>query len=76
MQKISELLRDIRPEVDFSNGKDFVEEGLLDSLDVIRLISELENNFGVSINGVDIVPENFADITTIENLIHRSKSKE
>jgi len=69
-EKIIKILTDIRPEFDF-NQKDvnFIEEGMLDSFDLVTLISELDETFGISITGVDIVPENFSSVEKIENLL-------
>lgn len=69
MDKIREILVDTRPEYDFLDDVDFIEAGMLDSFDVITLVTELEEEFDVQIDGADIVPENFASINAIKNLI-------
>ncbi len=75
MMKIEEILKDIRPEFDFRASEDFFGDGMLDSFDMVLLVSELDKNFGISISGLDIVPENFQNIPAIEALIGRySKS--
>lgn len=73
MQKIVQILQDIRPEFDFANESDFINSGMLDSFDVLTLVTELEESFGILIDGEDIVPENFANIQTIQNLIEKNK---
>lgn len=73
MQKIVQILQDIRPEFDFANESDFINSGMLDSFDVLTLVTELEEGFGILIDGEDIVPENFANIQTIQNLVEKSK---
>lgn len=73
MQKIVQILQDIRPEFDFTNESDFINSGMLDSFDVLTLVTELEESFGILIDGEDIVPENFANIQTIQNLVEKSK---
>lgn len=55
--------------------KVLTEEGLLDSLDIIRLASELEKNFGIVLNGSDIISENFRNLTSIETLVARLRAK-
>jgi acyl carrier protein len=69
MQEILDILNNIRPEVNFTTSDNFVEDGFLDSLDVVTLVSELDNKFSISIDGVDIVPENFKNLEAIINLL-------
>lgn len=64
-EKILEMLKDIRPEYDFTASPDFIGDGLLDSFDMVTFVSELEDAFGIVIDGLDIVPENFATVETI-----------
>ncbi len=75
MNDIATILKTIRPEVDFSQSKDFIGDGLLDSFDVVTLVSSLDKHFGISIQGVDIVPENFKDMATIEALLRKNGGK-
>jgi acyl carrier protein len=71
--EIQRILAEVRPEVDFTASTNFVSDGLIDSYDMIEFITELERIFGVMIDGVEIVPENFANLTTIRLLVERSK---
>lgn len=64
-EKILEILKNIRPEYDFAASINFIEEGLLDSFDVVTLVSDLENAYNIIIYGMDIVPENFIDVQSI-----------
>ena len=48
---------------------------MLDSFDVVTLVSALDKNFGISIEGTDIVPENFKNLQTIEALLRKSGAK-
>lgn len=69
------ILTELRPEFDFTQSTDFIEDGLLDSFDVVALVSELDSRFGISIDGLDILPENFASIKTIEHLLKKNGVK-
>ena len=71
MKTVLEVLKGIRPEFDFSTSQDFIADGMLDSFDVITLISELDQNFGISINGTDILPENLKSIGEITKLLQK-----
>ncbi len=72
-QKILEILHRIRPEFDFESSNDFVEDGYLDSFDVVTLVAEIEESFGVIIDGTDILPENFSSVGNISRLIQGSE---
>jgi methoxymalonate biosynthesis acyl carrier protein len=72
MKTIIEILDGIRPDCNFTESEDFVEDGLLDSFDVVTLVTELEANFSVSITGTDIIPENFRSLPAIESLLGKS----
>ena len=72
MERIREILVDIRPEYDFFEDVNFIEAGMLDSFDVINLVTDIEEKFGIQIDGSDILPENFCSIKAIENLIVKS----
>ena len=67
-----EILNQIRPEFDFSSSSNYIEDGMLDSFDVISLVSDLEEAFGIEIDGLDIVPENFFGIERIGELVVKS----
>jgi acyl carrier protein len=72
MKSVAEILKEIRPEFDFTASNDFIADGMLDSFDMVTLVSTLDKNFGISIQGADIVPENFQNLQTIEALLRKS----
>jgi len=69
MTQVLKILQDIRPECDFSKSSNFLAEGLLDSMDLMTLVSDLDRTFAISIDGVDIVPENFNNLESIRVLL-------
>lgn len=69
---ILKILQGVRPESQFEGVDDFIEAGLLDSYDIVMLVVELEKQFSVVIDGVEVVPENFRNPETIAALITRS----
>lgn len=73
--QILHILKEIQPDFDFEEDVDFVEEGYLDSFDVVTLVSELEDKYGVSISALEIVPQNFASVKTIADLINKSPKR-
>lgn len=72
MNKVYEILRDIRPEFDFEQSSDYIADGMLDSFDIIALVSQLDEAFNISIDGMDILPENFQNAGTIIDLIRKN----
>jgi len=74
-QQIIEILTEVRPEFDFSQDADFIEAGMLDSFDIITLVNTLDEKFGISIDGVDVLPENFSSVERIEKLLKKNGLK-
>ncbi len=72
-EKIIEILTELRPEFDFTEDVNFIEEGMLDSFDVVSLVDEIESTFGVAISGTDVIPENFCSIDAISDTIKRNQ---
>lgn len=72
-EKIIKILTDLRPEFDFTDESlNFIEEGMLDSFDVVSLVDALDTEFNIVIDGVDIVPENFSTLNSIMSLLKKS----
>jgi acyl carrier protein len=71
LQRIADLLKGIRPEFDFTGEQNFIAAGMLDSFDMITLVATLDKSFGISIDGVDIVPEHFSGLRPIATLLAR-----
>ena len=72
MKTVLEILKEIRPEFDFASSRDFIGDGMLDSFDMVTLVASLDQNFGISIEGTDIVPEHFQNVETIETLLRKA----
>ena len=72
MNTVLKILSEIRPEFDFSTSEDFIADGMLDSLDVVTLVSAIDKHYRISIARTEIVPENFSSTAMIAALIHRN----
>lgn len=70
--KIIAILNDLRPEFSFTEDVDFIEEGMLDSFDIVSLVDELEETFGIKIEGIDVIPNNFSTVDNIIALLKKS----
>ena len=72
MKDILDMLAELRPEFDFAESDNYIEDGLLDSFDIVSLTSMLEEKYNITIDGLDIVPENFATAEAIAGLVRKS----
>ena len=75
MEQLMEILTALKPEIDFETETALIDEGLLDSFDMISLIAELEEAFAVEIPAEEILPENFNSAKEIWNLVERTKEE-
>ena len=73
--RILEMLSEIKPEQNFAESDNYVEDGILDSFDIIEFITMLEDEFDISIDGMDILPEFFSNVEQIEKLVKKSGYK-
>jgi acyl carrier protein len=75
MEKILSILKELRPEFDYESSTNYIEDGLLDSFDIVSLVTELESTFAILIDALDIIPENFISTKAIANLVIKSGGK-
>ena len=75
MEKLMQILQEIRPDVDFENETALIDDGILDSFDVVSIISELDDAFDVQIRITELDPENFNSVESIWELIQKLQSK-
>tara|TARA_X000001036_G_C20607760_1_gene777721 strand:- start:962 stop:1192 length:231 start_codon:yes stop_codon:yes gene_type:complete len=76
MQKLLKILNDIRPDVEFENETKLMDDGVLDSFDIVSIISELNDEFDIHIRVTHLKPENFNSIEAILDLVNKLQSKE
>ena len=69
MERILQILNEIRPDVDFTKVDNLVDDGVLDSLDIVVLVGELSDAFDIEIGVLDIVPENFNSVESIWKMV-------
>ncbi len=71
MDKLIKILSDLHPDVDFETEEGLVDNGILDSLDIVTLITEINDKFDVSIPVEEIIPENFNSAEALYALIEK-----
>lgn len=69
-EKLLSILNEICPEIDFENEKELVDSGLLDSLSITDIISELSLEYDITIPYEQVIPENFNSIDSMLNMIN------
>ena len=70
-EKVKEVLKANYPEIDFEASTELVDDGILDSLTLVGIISALSMEFGITLPYEDIVPENFNSIDTMTELVQK-----
>lgn len=73
MEELLDILRDIDPDVDYENEESLIDDGLLDSMAVLELVSTLEDTFDIEITPTDLVPANFNSAKSMWAMIGRLK---
>ena len=71
MDSLLEILQDLHPEVDFETCDTLVDDKIIDSFDIVSIISEINEEFDVVIPAEEIIPENFNSAEALYELIQR-----
>ena len=76
MEELLEILKTMHPDVDFELCDTLIDDNILDSFDIVELVSELRNTFDVRIPAEAIIPENFNSAEAIYDLIERLEDED
>ena len=71
MNKLMEILEELRPDVDFENETLLIGNGILDSFDIVSLVTALNDAFDIEIKPNDLIPENFNSAAAILALVEK-----
>lgn len=71
MDKLLEILSEVRPDVDFKNETKLIDNGILDSLNIMEIIAEISDEFDIEPSPADIVPANFNSAESLWAMIQR-----
>ena len=69
MEKVIEILTDLHPDIDFASEESLIDDGILDSLDIVSLVAAIDTEFGVTVPAEEIIPENFNSANALWALI-------
>lgn len=71
MEKVLEILKELHPEVDFETCTTLIDDSILDSLDIVTIISELSLEYDIEIPPQEIIPENFNSAKALYEMVER-----
>lgn len=74
MEELIRIMSEIRPDLDFTLEDKLIDDDLLDSFDIIQIVSEVNDFFGIELNVNDLLPENFNSAEALYELISRLKN--
>ena len=73
MEELMNILEEICPDVDFENEEALVDDKLLSSFEIISIIAEISDEFGITLSPAEIIPDNFNSAQRMCNMIQRLK---
>lgn len=76
METLLEILEEIRPDVDFENTVSLIDNHILNSLEIISLVAEIEDEFDITVPTVEIAPANFNSAQAMWELINRLQEED
>lgn len=76
MDELIAILKDIHPDVDYEQATNLIDGKILDSFDVISLVSEINDKFDVVISAEYMIPENFNSAKALWDLIQKLEDEE
>lgn len=71
MERLINILESLNPGVDYENTTTLIDEHYLDSLTILSLVAEIEDEFDITIPTVEIIPENFNSAAALYKMIER-----
>ena len=71
MDKLLEILQELHPDVDYDSCESLINDKILDSFDIITIITEINTEFDVAIPASEIIPENFNSAKALWTLVEK-----
>lgn len=75
MEQLLAIMSEIRPDIDFETENELIDADILDSFDIIAIVSEVNEQFGIEINVNDLLPENFNSAKALYELIEKMQKE-
>ncbi len=74
-EELMRILSDLRPDVNFETETGLIDDGILDSFDIVSLVGELNEHFDIEIQVEDLLPENFNSADAMLELVGRMRER-
>ncbi len=71
MEKLIEILEEIQPDAEYDTCETLIDDGILDSFAILSIVSELQDEFGITITPADIIPDNFNSAKALWAMVER-----
>jgi len=71
MEELLNILSEIKDDVDFETEDKLIDDGILDSFDILQIISALNDEYDISIPASEIIPENFNSAESLWDMVQR-----
>ena len=75
MEELLQILEELRPDVDFENEDALIDDGILDSFDIVALVGELNDAFDIEIKPNNLIPVNFNSAKAMMALIEQLRDE-
>lgn len=74
MDKVSEILKSIREDIDYEKTDDLISGKILKSFEILMLISNLEEELDIEIDPTEMTPEHFDSLEKIKLLVESKRA--
>ena len=71
MEELLRIMSEVRPDIDFGTETRLIDDEMLDSLDIVAIVTDVNDEFDVEINVNDLLPENFNSAKALYELIQK-----
>ena len=71
MEELLRIMSEVRPDIDFETEDKLIDNEMLDSLDIVAIVTDVNDEFDIDINVNDLLPENFNSAKALYELIQK-----
>ena len=71
MDTLLEILQELHPDIDFDKHQTLIDDGVIDSFDIVTLVAEINDKLDVTIGAEELIPENFNSYSALKSLVDR-----
>lgn len=75
MDELIELLEEVNDDVDYAGSTKLIDDGLLDSFDILQIVAELNDHYDITIPADEVIPQNFNSAAAILAMVERIRTE-